>query len=371
MNQLKILGWFCLMFLPMAFYGQVLNPGLAANSGGEQIKKITVSGYIDAYYGFHFQQPDSGVVPYMVSMNRSNEANINFAAIDLKFEDERLRARFMPGFGTYQDANYANEMGSIKNIIEASIGVKLFKQKKIWIDFGVLGSPFTNESAFSKDQLMYTRSYSAEYAPYYLAGVKATLPLSNKVIAYLYVLNGWQQIYDVNKSKSIATQIEYRPNNKNLINWNVYYGNENSKLNPTYGNRAFTDVYWVFNPEGKIAITSNAYYGVQQQTNNLADKHWWQANFIAQVKLDSVQAISARLEYFNDPNHAVVGQLVPNTSFKTYSVGACYNLKLFSHALFRVDARHFFGNQKVYAYQANKAPQSNGFWLVSSLCFWF
>ncbi|NJN00112.1 MAG: outer membrane beta-barrel protein, partial [Phormidesmis sp. RL_2_1] len=53
---------------------------------------------------------------------------------------------------------------------------QLFKNKQIWLDAGVFGSPYTNESAISKDHLMYTRSFAPEYVPYYLAGVKLSVP---------------------------------------------------------------------------------------------------------------------------------------------------------------------------------------------------
>src|SRR6478609_5746578 len=176
---------------------QVVNTGMLDTTGGEHIGKIVVGAYIDAYYGYNFSKPASGDLPYLVSMNRNNEANINLAYVDVRYNASRLRGRLVPGFGTYMNANYTNETGSLKNIVEATIGVKPFEKKDIWVDFGVLGSPYTNESAISRDHLMYTRSLAAENVPYYLAGAKVTAPLGKKVTSYVYLLNGWQQIKDV------------------------------------------------------------------------------------------------------------------------------------------------------------------------------
>ncbi len=129
----------------------------------------------------------------------------------LKYSSSRIRARFVPGFSTYVNSNYASEKGTLKNIIEGSIGVKISKKKNIWIDAGIFGSPYTNESAISKDHLAYTRSMAAENVPYYLAGVKLGLPIAPKLNAYVYILNGWQRIEDPNNKMSVGTNSNTGP----------------------------------------------------------------------------------------------------------------------------------------------------------------
>ncbi|NJO01090.1 MAG: outer membrane beta-barrel protein [Bacteroidia bacterium] len=147
------------------------------NQEKEEKAEITVGGYVDAYYGYNFAQPE-GSVPYFVSMARHNEVNINLAFVDVRYTSPNVRARFAPGFGTYMNANYANEEGVLKNLLEASVGVRLVKN--IWLDAGILPSPYTNEGPISKDQLMYTRSFAPEYVPYYLAGARLGIPWVKK-----------------------------------------------------------------------------------------------------------------------------------------------------------------------------------------------
>ncbi|PGH40009.1 MAG: hypothetical protein CRN43_05660 [Candidatus Nephrothrix sp. EaCA] len=60
------------------------------------------------------------------------------------------------------NANYAAEPGTLKNIAEASVAVRLSKKRNYWMEAGVLSSPYTNESALSKDQLMYTRTGASQ-----------------------------------------------------------------------------------------------------------------------------------------------------------------------------------------------------------------
>ncbi|MCZ8216506.1 MAG: outer membrane beta-barrel protein, partial [Cyclobacteriaceae bacterium] len=232
--------YFIFFFLCSSTYqsfSQIINTAVMDTSDFRYQGKVTVEGYVDAYYSYDFNKPQDGNRSYFVSMNRHNEMTINLAFIDLKNSSNRMRARLVPGFGTYINANYSAENGTLKNLVEASAGLKIWADKNIWVDVGVFGSPYTNESAISKDHLAYTRSFAPEYVPYYLSGVKVSFPIADKLNGFVYLLNGWQQIGDANKNKSIGTQLEYRPGNNWLVNWNTYIGNENSATDPFVGTR--------------------------------------------------------------------------------------------------------------------------------------
>jgi hypothetical protein len=351
---------------------QVSNTGVMDTTSGTKLEKLSIGGYIDTYYGGFFSETIENNIPYFVSMNRSNEANINLAYIDLRYHTPTFRARFVPGFGTYMNANYAAEQGSLKNIVEASTGFKLSKKKEIWLDAGVLGSPFTNESAISKDHLMYTRSFAPEYVPYYLCGVKISVPLSKKVNAYLYLLNGWQQIKDNNSGKSIGTQIEYRPNNNNLFNWNNYLGDESSVFVPNFGIRYFTDIFWIYN-KNKFSTTACAYIGNQKKTDSLnvsSNNIWWQTNIIGRYSFTKKLSISGRIEYFNDEHNVQITPINPVGGFNTFSGGLCMNIQLNENALFRLEGRQFFSEKNNYL-DSDGNPANRMTWIVSNITVWF
>lgn len=368
-NLIIIFVFFCTMFSVQA---QVTNTGLMDTTSGEKIGNFTFGAYIDAYFGYVFGRPEDGNIPYFVSMNRHNEATINLAFIDVRYQSDRVRARFVPGFGTFINSNYATEPGSLKNIIEGSVGYRLFKKKDIWIDFGVLGSPYTNESAISRDHLMYTRSFAPEYVPYYLSGAKVSLPINNKLTAYVYLLNGWQQIQDQNSGKSLGTQVEYRPNDKNLFNWNTYIGDERSELNPDFRMRYFTDVYWIYNSGTKWSFTSSAYVGLQEtvQTKPSSEGLWWQYNFIGRYTFTDYVSLSGRIEYFSDPNAIQITSIVSDQEFKTYSTGLTLNVIPATNLMFRFEGRYFFSNNDVFL-NASEDPVDSKLWLISNITFSF
>lgn len=334
--------------------------------------KFTIKGYIDVYYGYDFSRPKDKNRAYFVSSARHNELNINLAYISVEYTSSRVKAKFTPGFGTYINANYASEQGTLKNIVEGNIGIKLLKNKEIWLEVGVLGSPYTNESAISKNQLMYSRSFAPEYVPYYLAGMRLGLPLSKKVNFSFYLLNGWQQISDVNESKSIGTQLEYQPNNQLLINWNTYIGNENSADRPDFGNRYFTDLYFIYK-KGKFMGTSCFYVGIQESKNTagkIENQIWYNANIVGSYHFVPKFSLSGRLEYFNDPKSVQISPINPVSGFSSASASLCLNYSIEKNILIRLESRSFFSDKEVYQNSEGRTAKNSQL-LIGNITAWF
>jgi Putative beta-barrel porin-2, OmpL-like. bbp2 len=351
---------FILLFidvLSVTASGQAQNTTTIDTAGFAHKGKVTIEGYVDAYYAYDFNKPSSGDRPYFVSMSRHNEMTINLAFIGVKYSSSRVRGIFMPGVGTYMNANYANEPAGLRNIVEASAGVKLWANKNIWMDVGVFSSHYTNESAISKDHLAYTRSFAPEYVPYYLSGVKFSVPLSTKVNAYLYLLNGWQQIQDVNSNKSLGTQLEYRPVEQLVMSWNTYIGNERSAQQPTFGTRYFTDLYVIYN-KGKWSATSCYYIGIQER-NDATNARWWQANIIGRYNVTEKISITGRVEYFNDTDEVMITPITGVSGFSSYSSSLGVNLKLSDNILIRAEGRTFQSSKDVYERNGGAVNNSN------------
>jgi len=356
-------------------FTQITNTATLDTTGGQQIGNTSIGAYLDTYFGYAFNEPFQKQIPFFVSSARHNELNINLAFIDFRYKSDNLRARVVPAFGTFMTSNYSSEPGSMKYLLEANGGFRISNKKNIWMDLGILGSPYTNESAISKDHLMYTRSLAPEFVPYYLCGIKTTFPLNEKLNFYLYLINGWQQIYDVNNGKSVGTQLEYRPNNNNLINWNTYVGDErvNSIFSSSTNNRMryFSDIYWLYNAGKKWAFTSCIYAGMQdvkQINGDLKSFYWGQINFISSFSFTDMISLAGRVEYFYDPNQLMISTY--GSSFQGGSAGLCLNVKPNEHALIRLDGRYFLNDADFYL--DKDATLHNSFsWVTASATLWF
>lgn len=362
----------CVLSLFLLTYGklsgQVVNTATMDTLETTMLGHVGFGAYVDTYYAYNFLKPAENQTPYLVSSARHNEVSINLAYIDVRYRSQRVRARFVPGFGTYVNANYVQEPGSLKNIIEGYVGVKIFPKKDIWLDMGVLGSPYTNESAVSKDHLMYSRSFAPEYVPYYLSGLKVSIPLGQQLNVFLYLLNGWQVIEDNNNAKALGTQLEYRPSKKLLINWNTYTGSERSLLNPTFKTRYFSDLFFIYQVHPHFLMTACIYGGIQEKDNNTSST-WWQGNINGRYQLSDKVSISGRAEYFDDADNVVIGNdfLLP---FSAGSAGLCLNIKIGDNALFRLEQRSFFS--KEFLFENNEQDFFKSYNLIiSSLTAWF
>ncbi|MCG3167858.1 MAG: hypothetical protein POELPBGB_03657 [Bacteroidia bacterium] len=368
---MKKLFLFGIILFTIPVSAQVVNPAMLDTSASVRLGKFSLGAYVDAYFSADINEYKSGNRPYFVSSARRKEFNINLAFIDVRYSGDRVRLHLTPGFGTYMAANYAAEPAELRYLVEANAGVCLSKSKGIWIDAGILGSPYTNESAVSKDHLMYSRSLSAEYVPYYLSGVKFTFPLSKKITLFLYGLNGWQKIRISKESGALGTQLEFKLNDRMLLNWNTFTGNEQSSDDDPRRIRLFTDIYWIYNYK-KFSATSCAYIGMQQYANG-SEKIWWQANFIARYRFVNLFSLAARLEIFSDPWQEMI---IPSGNFsgvyngRISSVGLCANFHIDEHALIRFEGRYFNAGEKIYnTYNGSSTNQSIS--LFANLTAWF
>jgi hypothetical protein len=180
------------------------------------------------------------------------------------------------------------------------------------------------------------------------------------------LLNGWQQIGDANKNKSIGTQLEYRPGNNWLVNWNTYIGNENSTTDPFVGTRYFTDVFFIYS-KNKWSLTGCAYFGSQEQANGTAN--WWTTNLIARYDLTKKISVTGRVEYFSDEKGVQIASVNPANSFSTYSSSLGVNVKIAENMLWRTEGRTFFSENEVY--QREGAFVANSSMITTNITLWF
>jgi len=333
--------------------------------------RLHVSGYAEAYIGLDDPAPQEANRPYLFSTNRHNEFSVNVAYINVMAETERTRGCLKLGTGTYFAANYTAEPEWARTVLEATIGVRLMPQHKVWLDVGVLPSPFGYEGALSLDQLNLTRSLSAENSPYYLSGARLSGRFG-RVSAALFAVNGWQNIQETNTNKSFALQLQYTPSQTWLVNLSTYYGDLPSQAD---NNRRqfFSDFYVAFTPNSRFQAVGLVDVGLQQQTPTgaLTQATWYTANLTARYWLFEKLGLGARAEYFADADQAVV---VPQTA-ETYGVRAfrtaagSLNLdwRPAPSLLLRLEGRYLFSSQgDVFLNNAGQ-PVANYGMLTASL----
>ncbi|MFN8299543.1 MAG: porin [Chitinophagales bacterium] len=320
-----------------------ISDSLQAEKAKPWLGSIDLSGYVEAYYMFDINQPQSGNRPsFIYSHNRHNELNINHAFIKLAYSAPRLRANLALMAGTYANANLAAEPGVLKNIYEANAGINLLKKKQLWLDAGVFASHIGFESAVSKDCWNLTRSILADNSPYYESGLKLTYSSDNgNFLASALVVNGWQRIQRVAASSlpSFGWQVQGTIAGKLLLNSSSFIGTD--KPDSSRQMRYFHNFYAIYNPVSQFGLTLGFDVGAEQQSKGSSKYNmWYSPVLIARVVPTEKLAIAARFEYYSDKSGVIIPTNTPN-GFQTFGYSLNLDVIPFANAIIRFEGRVF------------------------------
>lgn len=333
--------------------------------------KFTFSAYAELFYTYDFIEPaDHLRQNFLYSYNRHNEVNLNLGLIKANYQSENIRANLALMGGTYAQDNMAAEQEALRYINEANVGIKISKNKNLWIDAGIMPSHIGWESAIGKDNINLTRSFAAENSPYFETGVKVSYTSDNgKWFLSGLVLNGWQRIAkpEGNQSISFGHQITYKPNDKIALNSSSFIGNDKAKTEKKM--RYFHDLYGNFQLTDQFSALLGFDIGAEQKTEGSEQYNiWYSPNVQVKYQFDNQWALAGRLEYYNDKNGVIISTKSPN-GFQTFGYSLNVDYAVFKNVIFRTEARGFTSKDAIFA--KNDVFRKGNFFVTTSLAVWF
>ncbi|WP_343661502.1 porin [Chryseobacterium sp.] len=337
----------------------------------QQNPKIKFSAYAELFYTYDFNEPGNHMrQSFLYSYNRHNEVNLNLGLVKASYENERLRANLALMAGTYAQDNMAAEQNALRYINEANIGIKISKNKNVWIDAGIMPSHIGWESAVGKDNFNLTRSLAAENSPYFETGAKISYTSdSGKWFLSGLVLNGWQRIAKAegNQSISFGHQIIYKPSDKITLNSSSFIGNDKAKESKRM--RYFHDLHGIFQVTEQLSAILGFDIGAEQKSKGSQQYNiWYSPNVQMKYQLDSKWALAGRLEYYNDKNGVIINTGTPN-GFQTFGYSLNVDYAIYKNVVFRTEARGFTAKDAIFA--KNDEFKKGNFFISSSLAVWF
>jgi hypothetical protein len=345
-----------------------------AQDSTEQIKTsnpLTISGYVEAYYSYDFNQPANNSKPgFFYNFNRHNEFNLNLGFVKAAYAKERTRANLAIGIGTYMNANYTAEPGVLKNIFEANAGYKLSARHNLWLDIGILPSHIGFESAIGKDNWTLTRSMVAENTPYFESGAKLSYASADgKLQLAALALNGWQRITRVegNSLLSWGTQVIYKPSDKVTLNYSTFIGTDKPDSARLW--RYHNNLYGTFQLSEKIGLITSLDIGFEQQTPK--DKKlntWYTPVAILRIAPNSNWAFAFRGEYFSDANGVIIGTGTPN-GFKTTGASVNVDYSPLTNVLLRLELRHLTSKDEIFEKEATNSRNNTAITFSTAIGF--
>lgn len=196
----------------------------------------TINFSVDGNYNYNFNRPYNRLNLLRAYDQTSNSFNLNQANIVIENAPDVEKGK---RFGFRVDLQYGQAtqtvQGNLANELRPEIYRPLWQAygtyvapigKGLTLDFGKFAGALGYETNYTKDNFNYSRSYFFNYLPYYHTGLRAAYPVTDKLTATYWLVNGAQQTEDFNSSKSQAILLTYKPTGKITLQGNYYAGQE-------------------------------------------------------------------------------------------------------------------------------------------------
>jgi hypothetical protein len=182
-------------------------------------RRIEAHGYVDVYASYNANRPADGAsfLPGTgTTAKRAGELGLSQAALGVSLDPAPVGFALAVHLGTGPTVLHETEPavpglggGAWTLLQRASVAGKIPIGRGLLVEAGILPSHLGFEAFASKDNWTYTRSWTAEYSPYFETGIKLELEVAKGFTAALYGVNGWQTIGDVNHGKSVGARLAY------------------------------------------------------------------------------------------------------------------------------------------------------------------
>lgn len=352
----------------LALISTLLSP-FALYAESPLTKDIKWGAFIDTYYAYDVNAPKDHEREYTTQPVRSNEFNINLAFIEASLNTEKTRGRLAIQYGNSVTKNYSGEPtdgstsgpNDAKALQEAYVGKKI--GENTWIDAGIFFGNIGIESWISRDNMTYTRSLISEYTPYYSTGVRFEHILSSTETIQVQLLNGWQNISENNHGKALTFQYKNKVRQDLTLIYNNFLGDEEVvSTSPRF--RSYHNFVIDYVLSDNWRFLSGFDFGHQSQQENDGVDGWFATSLNLQQKLDMMNSLTYRVEYYNDHHQANVSTNT-NNGFEVISSSVNYDYKFDDYTMWRTELRGFYSKDEIYPTGAKYFNRLDGLFVTS------
>jgi hypothetical protein len=184
-----------------------------------------------------------------------------------------------------------------KYIQEAWVGYRAPLGRGIVFQGGIFLSPIGIENMPVKDNWNWSRSNLFFGLPFYHAGIRATYELSKSWTAELMICNGWNNIVDNNREKSVMLHAIDKVSNSLTVNL-LYFGGVERSTGAPEGQpwRHLFDAYATWDATKTLSLALHADPGFERNTFGTSD--WTAVAGYARVRIASPLFLGVRADVF-------------------------------------------------------------------------
>jgi putative OmpL-like beta-barrel porin-2 len=308
------------------------------------LHSIEVYGFVDTYYGWAFNETNPQLRNFDVN---HNSFSLNYVELALaKTATDKSRAGFRVDFGAGDTADLVNAFepggtGYLKYVQQAYVSYLAPAGKGLTIDFGKFVTPAGAEVIENKDNFNYSRGLLFALAiPYYHMGARIGYAVNDKVSLTGFLVNGWNDVKDNNKAKTVGGSLTLKPSGKATIIANYLVGNEQAD-DADGGTRNLFDLVVNYAATPKLTVLGNFDYGHDKVTGDGVD--WSGVAIGVKYQASDKWAFSPRYEYFADSDGFATG-----TDQDLQEITLTGEYKAPAGLLARIEFRTDFSDQKFF-----------------------
>ena len=331
-----------------------LAPSTSSTSLATLLGPTTLSGFVDMYYGYNFNQPANRSSSFRSFDALSNQFALNLVELVVDKTPEATNSRtgyhIALGYGQAINAVNGSDPGGLgfgQYLKEAYFSYLAPAGKGLQVDFGKFVTPAGAEVIETKDNFNYSRGLLFSYAiPYYHFGMRAKYTFSDKYSLTGYVTNGWNNVVENNTGKTYGMSLGWNPTKKLNIAENYMAGPEQG-TNDNW--RQLWDTVITYSPTSKLTLMGNTDYGRGDRIATVVNPVFW-TGFAGYVKYapNDKYAFATRYEYYNDHDGFTTG-----TPQHFNGITGTFQRMVASHIMTRLEYRRDMSNQPTFTKGSN------------------
>lgn len=268
-----------------------------------------ISGFVDTYYGYDFNEPANRTAGLHVFDGPTNQFDLNLAELTFTRNpaatdaESRLGYNLVFGYGNAINVVNSGDPGGAdfaRNVVQA-YGSYLFPLGKgLQVDVGKFVTPAGAEVIESVNDWNYTRGFLFGYAiPFYHFGLRAKYAFNDKVSLTGYLVNGWNDVIDNNTGKTYGFSLAWTPSKKWTLTQNYLAGPETADTNRHW--RQLTDTVIQYNATSKLSFLLNYDWGGGDvMPGRIRPVFWTGAAGYLRYAFNDHNALTTRYEYYDD-----------------------------------------------------------------------
>jgi hypothetical protein len=266
-------------------------------------KQIEFSALVDGYY--LWAGNEVGPQLHAFDINHNN-FSLSYAEVAIgKPATESSRAGFRLDFGAGDTADVVNsfEPGGEDYLKYVQQAYVTYLAGDVTIDFGKFVTPHGAELIESSDNFNYSRGLLFTLAiPFYHAGLRVGVPITDTVSLTGFLVNGWNNVIDNNGDKTVGVSLGLTPTEQLGLTLNYMVGNEGTDED---GARSLIDVVGSFSVTDAVSVVGNFDFGWDEVAGENVD--WYGVALGLKLQATEHWAFSPRYEFFVDDDGWATG----------------------------------------------------------------